>query len=118
MQPAVNRPRGETRMKVRILPPQPSRKKLDMPRKKKQSHSSPIGRRFYLKRVTDVSGVSGIGRVAFGIEMPSGRAVIEWLTSTTSEGIYNSVDECIQIHGHGGDTEIEWIDTLTLVTKE
>jgi hypothetical protein len=91
-----------------------------MPRKKKQtvSQSSPIGRRFYLKRTVDVSGVSGAGRVAFGIEMPSGKAVIEWLTATSSEGIYNSVDECIKIHGHEGSTEIEWIDTLTLVTKE
>lgn len=91
-----------------------------MPRKKKVSvpQSSPIGRRFYLKRTVDASGVSGCGRVAFGIEMPSGRAVIEWLTATTSEGIYNSVAECIQIHGHEGNTEIEWIDTLTLVTKE
>ena len=91
-----------------------------MPRKKKtpeQPKSSPIGRRFYLKRVVDASGVSGTGRVAFGIQMPSGKAVIEWLTSTPSEGIYNSLEECLKVHGHEGATNVEWIDALDLVTK-
>lgn len=86
-------------------------------KKAKGPQSSPIGRRFFLKRTEDVSGISGTGRVAFGIQMPSGRVVIEWLTSTSSEGIYNSVEECIQIHGHEGATAIEWIDSVDLVTK-
>lgn len=86
-------------------------------KKVKETVPSPIGKRFFLKRTEDVSGVSGTGRVAFGIQMPSGKVVIEWLTATSSEGIYNSVEECIHIHGHEGSTEIEWIDSVSLLAK-
>ena len=86
-------------------------------KKEKPLPSSPVGRRFFLRRKEDESGVSGVGRVALGIQMPSGRVLLEWLTATSSEAFYNSIEECIAIHGHGGKTEVEWIDAMNLVTK-
>ena len=67
-------------------------------------------RRFYLMRNQDVSGTSGVGVVAFGVEFHDGTAVLRWNTSTSSTAIYNSVEDIIEIHGHGGATTVEWID--------
>ena len=86
-----------------------------MSKKKKECKPSPVGRRFFLKRRKDASGVSGIGMVALGIQMPSRKVVIEWLTETPSEGIYDSLEECLSIHGHEGATQVEWIDNLELM---
>lgn len=86
-----------------------------MPRsKKKRFDPVNIGKRFLLKRVIDSSGVSGVGYVAFGICMPSGKVIIEWLTETSSEAIYSSLEDCVAVHGHSGNTVIEWIDGCDL----
>lgn len=61
---------------------------------------------FYLNRKEDVNGVSGTGIVARGIVLPSGHAVLEWLTFTSSISIFNSLDCLIEVHSHGGKTEI------------
>jgi hypothetical protein len=42
---------------------------------------------FQLMRDEDVSGVSGVGRVAVGVVFPSGKVVLEWLRSDTTFGI-------------------------------
>lgn len=55
-------------------------------------------------RAEDVTGVSGTGRVAACVVLPSGKAVISWLTDITSVAIYDSMDEAVTIHGHGGNT--------------
>lgn len=67
-------------------------------------------RRFRLKRMEDESGVSGTGYVAEGVQFSDGQCVISWLTETSSTGIYHSAVEMIHIHGHGGKTQIEWVD--------
>lgn len=69
-----------------------------------------LGRRFQLKRHEDASGVSGVGSVATGIEFPDGQVALRWNTSTASTGIYKDILDVIAIHGHGGMTQIEWID--------
>lgn len=61
---------------------------------------------FYLKRNEDESGVSGTGIVARGIVLPSGHCVLEWLTFTSSIAIYKNMNDLIEIHGHGGKTEL------------
>lgn len=70
------------------------------------------GRRFVIFRNHDVSGISGTGVIAEGIEFPSGKAVMHWVADgkPQSLGVYESTDELIQIHGHGGLTEIRWVD--------
>lgn len=68
-------------------------------------------RPFELVREEDVSGCSGVGVVAHGAVMPSGRVFLEWLpgvTGAVSVGIYESVDAMLAIHGHQGRTHIRY----------
>jgi hypothetical protein len=64
-------------------------------------------RPFYLKRKEDETGISGTGIVALGAEFyPSGVCVLKWITPTSSLGVYDNVNEMMEIHGHGGKTEM------------
>ncbi len=67
-------------------------------------------RRFMLVRSEDVSGVSGTGAVAEGVVFGVGKVVIAWTRTPTSIDIYDSVDDLLAIHGHGGRTRIHWLD--------
>jgi hypothetical protein len=67
-------------------------------------------RRFLLQRDADISGVSGTGVVAEGVQFTDGRAVLRWLTEIATSGFYDSVDHLEKIHGHNGATRINWID--------
>lgn len=71
-------------------------------------------RRFFLNRITDSSGISGTGVVAEGICFSNGRCVLSWKTETSSIGIYDDIGRVIAVHGHGGDTELVWIDALMI----
>jgi len=63
---------------------------------------------FYLQRIEDESGVSGIGKVAEGVQFTNGKCVLSWLTQYTSIAIYDSIEELENIHGHNGKTVIVW----------
>ncbi len=67
-------------------------------------------RRIYLQRNEDESGVSGIGKVAEGVEYISGEVSLCWLTDTPSIGVYRSIEDVEAIHGHGGKTIVQWLD--------
>lgn len=67
-------------------------------------------RTFILQRHNDVSGVSGTGQVAIGVELPSGKCVLEWVELKNSVSIYDDVESVIEIHGHGGSTDLVWLD--------
>lgn len=76
-------------------------------------------RRFQLVRHEDESGVSGTGVVAVGVEFPSGYVEVEWLnnennrvqTEMNGHASYpGGVDDLIEVHGHGGRTEVVWVD--------
>lgn len=62
-------------------------------------------RRFELVRNEDVSGISGTGAVAEGVEFSDGQVVMRW-KNTGSLGIYKSVDQVLDVHGHDGRTEV------------
>ncbi len=64
---------------------------------------------FLLIRDVDETGVSGTGIVAHGVIFRSGRVVMEWLRPPCSIGMYGSMQEMIQIHGHGGKTQVQFI---------
>jgi hypothetical protein len=87
------------------------------------THTGLFGRKdmmqcFYLERTEDVSGVSGTGRVAEGVQLPSGRVVIEWLTSSYhSIGIYESMCALLAIHGHNGATNVVFVDETEKLMK-
>lgn len=67
-------------------------------------------RRFQLFRRQDVSGVSGTGIVAEGVEFQHGWVALCWVSRLTSLSFYWSVADVERIHGHDGRTEILWID--------
>jgi hypothetical protein len=67
-------------------------------------------KRFVLERSEDVSGVSGVGVVAEGVEFTDGTVTLRWTVHLTSTAIYNSIKELRAIHGHDGKTTIVWID--------
>ena len=70
-------------------------------------------RKFHLKREVDESGVSGTGIVAVGVVLPSGRAILEWVskkTSANSLGIYDDMEDLQEVHGHKGATKVVFDD--------
>lgn len=66
--------------------------------------------RFWLVRIVDVSGTSGTGRVAQGVQFLDGVCVMRWLTERRSTCTYETMEDLIAIHGHQGSTIVEWID--------
>lgn len=67
-------------------------------------------RRFNLVRNKDISGVSGVGVVAWGILFPDGRVSIRWNSVRSSTNSYESLEDLVYIHGHEGATVVEWLD--------
>jgi len=67
-------------------------------------------RRFALEREQDMSGVSGTGRVAVGVEFSDGQCVLKWLTHVNSLAVYPNVEALMKIHGHDGATRMVWTD--------
>lgn len=69
-----------------------------------------LPRRFLLRRVEDRKLISGTGYVAAGVRFPDGTCVMRWMTDNRSTAIYESVAVLLAIHGHEGDSFIDWID--------
>lgn len=67
-------------------------------------------RRFHLQRNQDVTGVSGTGVVADGVEFPDGTVVLRWRGDHQSTVVWSDVDTAMKVHGHGGATELVWVD--------
>lgn len=67
-------------------------------------------RRFELRRGVDVSGVSGTGVVAQGVEFDDGTVAIRWLTEYRSTVVWANIVDAMRVHGHGGNTRLIWID--------
>ena len=72
----------------------------------------PAFRRFELVREEDVSGVSGTGVVAHGVQFPGGSVVLRWDSGNVPASLTMHVDiaAVIAIHGHEGRTTVEWLD--------
>lgn len=70
-----------------------------------------LPRRFALRRDRDSSGVSGVGIVAYGTAYPGGAATLAWCSGPIrSVTVFASVDDIEEIHGHGGDSVVVWLD--------
>lgn len=67
-------------------------------------------RRFRLRRDQDVTGVSGTGVVAEGVEFADGTVALRWLSETASTAVFASIDDVQKIHGHDGATRVVWVD--------
>lgn len=69
-------------------------------------------RRFALYRKQDISGISGTGLIVEGVEFSDGRVALRWVTPLRSTCVYDSIEDVEAIHGHGGATELRWIDVV------
>jgi hypothetical protein len=74
-------------------------------------------RRFRLYRSVDVTGVSGVGTIAEGVEFNDGWVALRWCSQTPSMILYVDVADMLRVHGHGGTTTICWIDAEPQLKK-
>lgn len=65
---------------------------------------------FKLVRETDVSGVSGIGIVAEGVEFHDGRVAMSWFGEHHTVELADNIQEIEAIHGHNGATKVVFED--------
>lgn len=68
-------------------------------------------RYFHLLRKKDVSGVSGTGRVAEVVELHDGQVILSWYGQHHVTSLHPSLRSILAIHGHGGLTYLESIET-------
>ncbi|MET0785764.1 MAG: hypothetical protein ABWY25_03585 [Paenisporosarcina sp.] len=69
-------------------------------------------RRFVLERIEDVTGISGTGIVAEGIEFSDGVVCLRWMTEWPSSVCHyeRGMESVEAVHGHNGKTRIVVID--------
>jgi hypothetical protein len=69
-------------------------------------------RRFALVRDEDVSGVSGTGVVAQGVEFTDGTVALRWTSAWPTSVVFHDrgMDAVDAVHGHNGKTRIVWLD--------
>lgn len=63
--------------------------------------------RYWLNRKEDVSGTSGVGKVAEVILLTNGQVVVGWFGDHPSVEIHPTLESVLAIHGHGGKTVLE-----------
>jgi hypothetical protein len=75
-------------------------------------------RRFLLIRKRDTTGISGTGVVAEGTVFTDGLSVIRWLREPYAMGVYSTLKDVIAVHGHGGDTQLQFVDQSESTNSE
>lgn len=60
---------------------------------------------FRLVRHEDISGISGTGVVAEGVQWSNGQVTLCWLGEHSSVAVWPSLEDAMEIHGHSGATE-------------
>lgn len=71
---------------------------------------------FVLNRHRDISGVSGTGVVAEGIEFSDGAVAVRWLGQMPSTTAWGDIRHVEAIHGHQGATDISFNEADRLVS--
>jgi len=66
-------------------------------------------RNFLLRRKEDISGVSGTGVVAEGVEFDNGKIAMCWLGTFHTVEVADNIHTIEEIHGHKGTTTVEWL---------
>lgn len=64
---------------------------------------------FALYRHQDVTGVSGPGTVAHGVQFADGTVVLRWLGEHASTVVWESLEHAMHVHGHDGKTHVVWL---------
>lgn len=66
---------------------------------------------FQLVRHIDVSGISGTGVVAEGVEWSDGTVALHWGGRYPTTTVWpDGVHALLTVHGHNGATTIRWLD--------
>ena len=69
-------------------------------------------RAFVLYRKEDVTGVSGTGIVAEGVEFMDGKVSLRWVVGEHRSTVaWDSIHSVEVIHGHDGRTRVVFLDT-------
>jgi hypothetical protein len=68
-------------------------------------------RLFLLVRSKDISGNSGTGIVAEGVVFSDGQTILKWLKEPCSLGVYKSINHLVNVHGHEGNSQIQFIES-------
>lgn len=69
---------------------------------------------FRLVRHVDVSGVSGTGVVAEGVEWSDGTVTLRWRGRYPTTTVWqDGIDALIEVHGHSGASIVQWLDTAS-----
>jgi len=65
---------------------------------------------FVLIRDEDVTGVSGTGVVAEGVQFSDGTVALRWLSQWPTSVVFHDrgIDGVVAVHGHGGRTRVVW----------
>ncbi len=74
-------------------------------------------RQFILVRHKDLTGTSGTGIVAEGVVFEDGQAVLKWLRKPYSLGVYPSLKNLLDVHGHEGNTQVRFLRVHRSTTK-
>ncbi len=69
-------------------------------------------RTFIVIRKQDVSGVSGRGVIAEGVEFHDGQVAVSWFGKHHILEVSRDIDTWIAVHGHEGKTVIQWEDEV------
>lgn len=72
--------------------------------------TSSLPRGFELVRLVDVSGVSGTGVVAEGLEFTDGSVALRWRGEHPSTVAWDNIASVLAVHGHEGATVLNWLD--------
>ncbi len=75
-------------------------------------------RHFILVRKKDLTGTSGTGIVAEGVVFEDGQAVLKWLRKPYSLGVYPSLKNLLDVHGHEGNTQVRFIRSHRPIEKQ
>jgi len=69
-------------------------------------------RAFQLHRATDVTGVSGTGIVAEGVEFTDGTVALRWIGKNPTSVVFHDhgIESVRTIHGHDGLTDVRFVD--------
>lgn len=72
-------------------------------------------RAFYVVRHRDISGentgVTRTGYVAQGTQFDDGSCAVRWGGKTPCTQVWGSISDFLVVHGHDGETSIEWVDS-------
>lgn len=71
-----------------------------------------LPRAFILQRDKDITGVSGTGVVAWGVEYPDGVCALRWTGQWPTSVVFHDrgMEGVNAVHGHDGATRVVYVD--------